>query len=321
MPAYSCGRGIFSSFTHSPTSGRFRISSSTSLGASAGSSSLQSLPRRITLDFRDVFSEGFLFDTITGTFRIERGLATTFVRVYKMSVRQVIKQFALKDGTREIDWSKVSLWVKTEWDHSRYETKLDVVHIVTPNEQANRDMLPAKYLPWASCYYELGTDETAGRKFLRESGFNEFYDPLSGRPVGAPGAYDYGPERCSWLTHHLTNWIGDDGFLRQHSTKIRNHNPLGWVRNEPDGTVAGHFEGEPEAVDALRAVRKSERTGDTITISFPDGRRGWAAGTSPRAPRTTTGFPRLIAPRVSSSTRWRAPARCRPRCTARPRAG
>jgi len=23
--------------------------------------------------------------------------------------------------------------------------------------------------------------------------------------VGAPGAYDYGPERCSWLTHHMTN--------------------------------------------------------------------------------------------------------------------
>ena len=33
--------------------------------------------------------------------------------------------------------------------------------------------------------------------------------------VGTPGAYDYGPERCSWLTHHLTNWMGDDGFLRQ----------------------------------------------------------------------------------------------------------
>jgi acylphosphatase len=25
----------------------------------------------------------------------------------------------------------------------------------------------------------------------------------------------------------------------------------GWVRNEPDGSVAGHFEGEPEAVQAL----------------------------------------------------------------------
>ena len=27
----------------------------------------------------------------------------------------------------------------------------------------------------------------------------------------------------------------------------------GWVRNEPDGSVTGHFEGEPAAVDALVA--------------------------------------------------------------------
>ncbi|HEU4810535.1 MAG TPA: acylphosphatase [Nocardioides sp.] len=27
----------------------------------------------------------------------------------------------------------------------------------------------------------------------------------------------------------------------------------GWVRNEPDGSVAGHFEGEPVAVDAMVA--------------------------------------------------------------------
>jgi acyl dehydratase len=45
--------------------------------------------------------------------------------------------------------------------------------------------------------------------------------------VGAPGAYDYGPERCSWLTHHLTNWMGDDGFLRRATCKIRRHNPEG----------------------------------------------------------------------------------------------
>jgi acyl dehydratase len=45
--------------------------------------------------------------------------------------------------------------------------------------------------------------------------------------VGAPGAYDYGPERNSWMTHHLTNWMGDDGFLYKASCKIRRHNPQG----------------------------------------------------------------------------------------------
>ena len=39
--------------------------------------SLQSLPRRLTLDFRDVFSEGFAFDFVRGDVRIEQGMATT----------------------------------------------------------------------------------------------------------------------------------------------------------------------------------------------------------------------------------------------------
>ncbi|MEZ5855782.1 MAG: acyl dehydratase [Hyphomicrobiaceae bacterium] len=53
------------------------------------------------------------------------------------------------------------------------------------------------------------------------------WEPEFALMVGAPGAYDYGPERCSWLTHHMTNWIGDDGFLRKASCKIRRHNPEG----------------------------------------------------------------------------------------------
>ncbi len=45
--------------------------------------------------------------------------------------------------------------------------------------------------------------------------------------VGAPGAYDYGPERCSWLTHQVTNWMGDDGFLVKAKCQVRRHNPEG----------------------------------------------------------------------------------------------
>ena len=39
--------------------------------------SLQALPRRLTLDFRDVFSEGFAFDFVRGDVRIEQGVAIT----------------------------------------------------------------------------------------------------------------------------------------------------------------------------------------------------------------------------------------------------
>ena len=39
--------------------------------------SLQALPRRLALDFRDVFQEGFAFDNITGDVTIEQGVAST----------------------------------------------------------------------------------------------------------------------------------------------------------------------------------------------------------------------------------------------------
>jgi len=53
------------------------------------------------------------------------------------------------------------------------------------------------------------------------------WDDHLARLVGTPRAYDYGPERCSWLIHHLTDWIGDAGFVVSHRSEIRRHNPVG----------------------------------------------------------------------------------------------
>ncbi len=78
------------------------------------------------------------------------------------------------------------------------------------------------------------------------------------RLVGAPAAYDYGPERCSWMMHHLTNWMGDDGFLRRASCKIRRHNPEGDVLYI-DGEVTRKFvdeEGHSAVEIAQRAVNQ-----------------------------------------------------------------
>jgi uncharacterized protein (TIGR02099 family) len=46
-------------------------------GRLLGVLSLQALPRRLVLDFRDVFSEGFAFDFVRGDARIEQGVLTT----------------------------------------------------------------------------------------------------------------------------------------------------------------------------------------------------------------------------------------------------
>lgn len=47
------------------------------VGRLLGVLSLQALPRRITLDFKDVFGEGFAFDRIDGTATVTRGVMTT----------------------------------------------------------------------------------------------------------------------------------------------------------------------------------------------------------------------------------------------------
>ncbi|MFI4994299.1 MAG: MaoC family dehydratase N-terminal domain-containing protein [Hyphomicrobiales bacterium] len=76
--------------------------------------------------------------------------------------------------------------------------------------------------------------------------------------VGAPGVYDYGPERCSWLTHHVTNWMGDDGFLVNAQCKIRRHNPEGDMLFI-DGTVTGtRVEGAKKFVDITQEARNQD---------------------------------------------------------------
>ncbi|CAG0953595.1 hypothetical protein RHDC4_00242 [Rhodocyclaceae bacterium] len=47
------------------------------VGRLLGVISLQSLPRRLTLDFRDIFSEGFAFDAIAGDAAVTRGIMET----------------------------------------------------------------------------------------------------------------------------------------------------------------------------------------------------------------------------------------------------
>ncbi|MFZ6844497.1 YhdP family protein [Undibacterium sp. RuTC16W] len=59
--------------------------------------SMQSLPRRLTLDFRDVFSDGFAFDSITGTAQIQKGIAKT----ENLKMRSV-NAAVLMDGTADI---------------------------------------------------------------------------------------------------------------------------------------------------------------------------------------------------------------------------
>ena len=77
--------GAPSDFEYASLSGNFKLNSGAGqftridpgVGRLLGILSLQALPRRISLDFRDVFSEGFAFDTISADVRMDKGVMHT----------------------------------------------------------------------------------------------------------------------------------------------------------------------------------------------------------------------------------------------------
>lgn len=91
--------------------------------------------------------------------------------------------------------------------------------------------------------------------------------------VGTPAAYDYGPERCSWLTQHVTNWMGDDGFLRRHRCQIRHHNVVGdWLTITGRVTAKRTDDGGHPVVDIDQEARNQHgelSARGTATIRLP----------------------------------------------------
>ncbi|WP_407279914.1 YhdP family protein [Aromatoleum evansii] len=74
------------------------------MGRLLGVLSLQSLPRRLTLDFRDVFSEGFAFDSISGSIKAASGqLRTDDLQIRGPSARvRMSGSVDLEDETQDL---------------------------------------------------------------------------------------------------------------------------------------------------------------------------------------------------------------------------
>lgn len=88
------------------------------------------------------------------------------------------------------------------------------------------------------------------------------------KEVGAPRPYDYGYMRSCWMTHLLTNWMGDAGWLLRYRDHIGRFNYLGdttWL----DGEVTGTDDGQGAVTIALRAANQREEetmTGEAVVL-------------------------------------------------------
>jgi hypothetical protein len=98
------------------------------------------------------------------------------------------------------------------------------------------------------------------------------WEPEMALMVGAPGAYDYGPERCSWLTHHLTDWMGDAGFLVRATSKLRRHNPEGDLLFIDGKVTAKRVENGRHLVEVQQEARNQDGELSVVgtgTIALP----------------------------------------------------
>ena len=123
-----------------------------------------------------------------GAYRIScdrKGRVRVFLREFTMTVRQIVEKFGRdKFNPNKINWENISTAVKEQYEKKQYEVKVEVVHIVKPNEEHNPERLQSKYKKFVSLYYEKGTGingsrESAVETFLSESGYDYF-------PVMAP---------------------------------------------------------------------------------------------------------------------------------------
>jgi len=91
------------------------------------------------------------------------------------------------------------------------------------------------------------------------------------RQAGVPFAYDYGPERISWLAHLLTNWMGDEGFLCQLNVQVRRFNMVGDLTTCRGTVTAKAFQPSPRVQCEIWAEnQRGERTAfGTATVELP----------------------------------------------------
>jgi len=89
------------------------------------------------------------------------------------------------------------------------------------------------------------------------------WDATRASELGLPAPYDYGQMRTCWLTHLVTNWIGDDGWLWKFSNQVRAFNFHGDVHRCSGEVVAKERVGGRGQVQL--DIRATNQRGDVTT--------------------------------------------------------
>jgi acyl dehydratase len=112
------------------------------------------------------------------------------------------------------------------------------------------------------------------------------WDSSWARAIGNPMAYDYGVMRDCWLSHFMTDWMGDDGWLVKQSSEIRKFNYIGDSHVLTGEVVDKRVEDGLSVVDIeMRGTNQRDvvTCPGKATIALPSRERGQVVLPSPPA--------------------------------------
>lgn len=64
-----------------------------------------------------------------------KGKINTFIREFRMTVRQIVEMFAERDNSGKFTWDNISAHIKNLWEQGHTETWIDIIHCVKPNDE------------------------------------------------------------------------------------------------------------------------------------------------------------------------------------------
>jgi hypothetical protein len=105
-------------------------------------------------------------------------------RKFRTTVGNLVPTFGRRGRKGGYDWSNFSVQVRDAWDRGRYQTPVDVGHLVMPNPDFDPRYANATEKAFKSCYFELGGGMASASGlavstmrdegiYLRESGYDQ----------------------------------------------------------------------------------------------------------------------------------------------------
>lgn len=113
------------------------------------------------------------------------------------------------------------------------------------------------------------------------------WNPDWAESIGLPAPYDYGQMRSCWMTHLISNWMGDDAWLWKMSNRLVGFNFIGDT-SVVSGRVCEKYQRDNHSVVKLEVQIVNQRNQQTVTgtadVILPSRTQG--AVVLPQAPLT-----------------------------------